>query len=117
MNELERLERTTRLWHVENAATSILTSAAGRTFDDLVSGADFRDAIERRLITIGEAVSRALEVDANLPNRITDVEGIIGLRNQLVHNYPRINPAIVWEIITIDLPLLLAEVRTLLAEP
>lgn len=117
MNELEQLERRTRLWHVENAAVSILSSVSKRTLDEFTSDDDFRDAIERRLIVIGEAISRAVDVDSSLKDRITDVDGIIGLRNQLIHNYPRVNRAIVWEIIEQDLPLLLTEVRALLAEP
>lgn len=117
MNELERLERKTRLWHVEKAASSILTSASSRTLEHYTSDADFRDATERRLITIGEAMARAHQLDPDLPGHITDVPGIIALRNQLIHNYPRVNRALVWAIIQEDLPLLLTEVRALLAEP
>jgi uncharacterized protein with HEPN domain len=43
------------------------------------------------------------------------VSGIIACRNQLVHNYPRISPERIWDIISNDLSVLLREVRALLA--
>jgi uncharacterized protein with HEPN domain len=47
---------------------------------------------------------------------ITDTSGIIELGHQLVHDYPNISPERIWTIIQEDLPILLSEVRALLAE-
>ncbi len=46
-----------------------------------------RAAIERHLITIGEALHKADGLDATLRGRITHFAAIIGLRNRLVHGY------------------------------
>ena len=117
MNQLEQLERQSRLWHIVEAAESILQFAAGRTEEDYASDEMLRAATERLLITIGEALSRALKVDPDLASHISDVSQIIGCRNQLVHNYPGINAKTIWSIAQEDLPRLLAEVRVLLSSP
>jgi uncharacterized protein with HEPN domain len=115
MNHLELLERKTRLWHIEQAAYEIVTFTAGKTPKDYETDVVLRYAIERQLITIGEALTRALRVDPELAHHISETPQIVSFRNQLVHNYPGIDAAQVWDIITTDLPVLLREVRTLLA--
>ena len=60
MTPLERLERKSRLWHVEQSVSSILRYSSGRTADDLRTDRMFRMAVERELIIIGEALARAL---------------------------------------------------------
>jgi len=117
MSELEQLERKTRLWHIEKAAREIEEFVQGRTLQDYDTDGMLRLAIERNFTIIGEAMARALESDPDLVDRITDAPGIIAFRNQIIHNYPRLRGETVWEIITTHLPLLLAEVRALLAEP
>lgn len=117
MNELERLERQTRLWHIEKAANKILEFVRERTREHYEADAMLRDAVERNLITIGEALARASAADPGLIQLITDVPRIIACRNHLVHNYPRVDPERIWDIVTKHLPTLLAEVRALLAEP
>jgi uncharacterized protein with HEPN domain len=115
MNELEQLERKTRLWHIEKAADKITTFIAGRTLEQFATDAMLRSAVERELIIIGEAMARAQQVDPELSKLISDVPGIIACRNQLVHNYPRIAAERIWEIISEHVPVLLGEIRTLLA--
>lgn len=96
MNELALLERKTRLWHIEKAANNISKYIAGRDLEQFLSDSMLQAAVE-------------------LTSTITDVSGIIACRNQLVHNYPRISPERIWDIISNDLPVLLREVRALLA--
>ena len=115
MNELARLERKTRLWHIEKAANNIREFTAGRSLEHFLADSMLRSAVERELIIIGEAMARAEEVDPQLANLITDVPGIIACRNQLVHNYPRIAADRIWEIVSLHVRLLLREVRSLLA--
>jgi uncharacterized protein with HEPN domain len=116
MTPLEQLERRSRLWHVQQSAEAIVEFTTGRSVADMTEDRMMRLAVERAFITIGEALARAIDADAELAKQISDSQAIIGLRNQLVHNYPRIDPARIWEIIQRDLPRLLAEVRALLAE-
>lgn len=44
-------------------------------------------AIERHLITLGEALAHADQLDPSLEFRIPYLPAIIGLRNRLVHGY------------------------------
>jgi uncharacterized protein with HEPN domain len=46
-----------------------------------------RAAIERHLITIGEALHKADGLDKSIGARIPHLRAIIGLRNRLVHGY------------------------------
>jgi len=115
MNHLELLERKTRLWHIEQAANEIVTFTAGKTPADYETDIVLRYAVERQLITIGEALTRALHVDPELAQHISETPQIVSFRNQLVHNYPGIDAERVWDIITTDLPVLLRQVRALLA--
>lgn len=117
MNQLELLERKTRLWHIEQAVSAILMYTAGKSADDYEADEMVRAACERQLITIGEALRKALDVDRQLVGRITDVDQIIAFRNRLVHNYPDLDPERIWRIIEADLPVLLTEVRAVLATP
>lgn len=117
MNQLEQLERKARLWHIQRAASSIVEFTTGRTSTDYEDDEILRLAIERQMITIGEALRRAMEVDPALVEQITRTDEIIAFRNQLVHNYPQIDNKKVWKIIETDLPVLLDEVRVLLATP
>ena len=73
-----------------------------------------RSAIERQLTIVGEAMVRLRTVDPEIASRIADVPRIIGFRNKLIHEYPDVDSATVWQIIQTDLPRLLAEVRALL---
>ena len=76
-------------------------------------------AVERLLITIGEAVSRLRKSSPADAAQITaDVRGIVAVRNILVHNYDDIDQAVVYAIITRHLPLLQQQVTALLpSEP
>jgi uncharacterized protein with HEPN domain len=73
-----------------------------------------RSAVEREFSKLGEAMRRLRQVDPDISSQITDVPGIIGFRNQLIHNYPAIEADEVWEIVQQEIPRLLAEVRALL---
>jgi uncharacterized protein with HEPN domain len=116
MNPLEQLERQTRLWHIERAAATIIEFTSGRTETEYLEDDLLRSAVERQLITIGEALGRAVDADPDLMSRISDVRLIISLWNQLVHNYPQILLERIWGIVQDDLPKLLREVRILLNE-
>jgi uncharacterized protein with HEPN domain len=96
MNQLELLERKSRLWHVEQAASAILKYTAGKSFAQFEADEVTYLACERQLIIIGEALKKASDI---------------------VHNYPNLDRGRIWRIIESDLPILLAEVRAVLATP
>jgi len=72
-----------------------------------------QDAVERNLITIGEAVNNILKL---MPNTaITNARKIVGARNRLTHGYNDIENVQVWHIIIMQLPILKAEIEILLS--
>ena len=71
-----------------------------------------KDAVERRLAIIGEALNKLNKIDNSIS--ITNKTKIIGLRHILVHDYDLINPETIWQIVTKHLPLLKSEVENIL---
>lgn len=73
-----------------------------------------QDAVERNLITIGEAMSELLRRNPNVP--ITNARKIVDARNRLTHGYDEIENTQVWNIIINHLPILSKEVTHLLKD-
>lgn len=72
----------------------------------------FRNAIERQLGIIGEAISKILQIAPEI--KITNARKIKSTRNYIVHAYDTLKPHILWGIVINDLPVLKAEVFELL---
>jgi|GEM_PF-372102 len=75
-----------------------------------------RAAVTHMLEIIGEALRRAVEIDATIAARISNVAEIIGTRNRIVHGYDRINHEIIWRVVHDDLPILIRELDILLPD-
>jgi uncharacterized protein with HEPN domain len=75
-----------------------------------------RDAVERRLGIIGEALSRAAVLEPALIERIPELRQIVDLRNRVIHGYDAVDDEIVWDIVQNKLPPLQARVAELLGE-
>ena len=74
-----------------------------------------QDAVIRCLTVIGEAAGAlSEETRRRLPS--LPPQQARGQRNLLVHEYWRVDPDIVWATVTVALPPLAAEIRSLLAE-
>src|ERR1043165_4219879 len=114
MTPLEEAEIHSRLWHIAEAGNRLVEITSGRTRTDNETDVPFQWAVDRGLLIIGEATVRLRRIDPGITAHITNLHGIVGFRNKLVHEYPDIESEEVWRIITQDLPLLLAEVRALL---
>ena len=82
----------------------------------LIKGRD-RSALDRdRVLTL--ALVQLLQILGEAARRVSDPKRqrhpeiawsqIIGLRNRLIHGYDRINLDIVWQIVSFDLPELIA---------
>ena len=70
-------------------------------------------AVERDIEIIGEAVSRIMKVDSNVP--ISTPRRIIDTRNRIIHGYDTVSEEIIWAIVIKDLPILKQEVEQILA--
>lgn len=83
-----------------------------KKFSDYNDSLMLQDAVERNLITIGEAMSILLKQDSQIP--ISFARRIVDTRNRLTHGYDEIDNTQIWNIIINHLPLLRKEVSELL---
>jgi uncharacterized protein with HEPN domain len=74
-----------------------------------------RSAVEREFIIIGEAIAVLSRVTPLVAAQITQARRIVDFRNQLTHEYPTVDDAIVWLIAEHDVPILHRECTMLLA--
>ena len=75
-----------------------------------------RQAVERNLEIIGEAMGRISRYDAETASRISEHRRIVAFRNRLIHGYDVLDNSLVWETVQTEVPLLLSEVEGLLKE-
>ena len=100
---------------VENAEV-ICQEAENKTLDDYLRDRLLRLSTERLFTNIGEAMAQLARRSPDMAERFTNHRAVINFRNVLVHRYSEIDNEKVWNHIVKDLPPLLREARTLLAE-
>jgi uncharacterized protein with HEPN domain len=74
-----------------------------------------KNAVERRVAIIGEAMSRILKADPSF--KLSHARQIVDTRNRVVHGYDSVSDEMMWGIVINHLPPLKAEVEKLLANP
>jgi uncharacterized protein with HEPN domain len=72
-------------------------------------------AVVRAIEIIGEAASKITIETRNAGTQI-EWQNIIGMRNKVVHDYLSVDYAVVWQVVTVNLPKLIVELEKLLAE-
>jgi uncharacterized protein with HEPN domain len=95
-------------------AREAMDLARGKTRKDLDEQRVLNLALVRLLEIIGEAANRVPATDRERYAQIP-WEQIIGLRHRLIHAYDRVDFDILWQIVTRDLPPLVAELEKILA--
>ncbi len=75
-----------------------------------------RDAVERRLGIVGEALHHAEALDPALAEQLPELRQIVGMRNRVIHGYGRVDNDIVWVAIQNRIPMLQTRRADLLAE-
>jgi uncharacterized protein with HEPN domain len=85
---------------------------AERNFFAYTENKMLRRAVEREFEIIGEAMSNILKIDPDFP--VKHARRIVDLRNLVIHGYDKVDDAIIWGIISRDLPELKAEIDELL---
>ena len=78
-----------------------------------------RDAVERRLGVVGEALNRGTASDPILIERFPEIRRIVALRNRVIHEYDAVDDEIVRDVVTRHLPGLQPRLKALVgtAEP
>ena len=111
-----RIEAAKRLRDVADACEAIIR------FTRTVDQADFatdelrRAAVERKFEIVGEALGKACADDRSIRERVPDAPRIVALRNRLIHGYDSVDDAILWDIATRKVPVLLDQVAAALTE-
>ena len=83
-----------------------------RLFSEFETNDLLRDAIERNLITIGEATNNLLKINPEI--QISDARKVVNARNRLTHGYDEIDSVQIWNILIKNLPILKKEVLLLI---
>lgn len=104
-----------RARHMLEAARLIIDFTQGRTFQDFLSDAMFRSAVERQFEILGEASSHISIATQVLWPSIEWVR-IKNFRNLLAHEYFRTDYAEVWNVAQNLLPALLPTLEDLFAD-
>ena len=88
--------------------------ARGKTRAQLDPDRQLNLALTRLLEIIGEAAARTPQEERSRYPTIPWVQ-IVGLRNRLIHGYDSVDFDILWQIVTRDLPPLIAIVEEILS--
>lgn len=104
-----------RIRHILEAIKKIQVYTASMSVSDFSVNDLVVDAVLRNFIVIGEASRRipseAITAYPTIPWRLMQ-----DMRNVVVHDYPNVNLAVVWDTIQNDLPPLIEPLKKLLEE-
>jgi uncharacterized protein with HEPN domain len=97
---------------IREAAQRIATYTAGMTYDAFLGDTKTQDAVIRNLEIIGEATKN---LSRDLRAKYPDLpwKGMAGVRDRLIHHYFGVNLDIVWQIVSAELPEVVAEVEAI----
>jgi uncharacterized protein with HEPN domain len=109
-----RLESKKLLEDIRQACEHILEFTENKTLSDYTSDRLLQSGIERQFEIVGEALNRLAKTEPDVANKISHHKRIISFRNILIHGYDLVEDAVVWDVVTKDLPLLHSQVVKLL---
>ena len=84
---------------------------SGSTFEQFVDDEVLCAAVERKLETMGDALSRAERAAPDLGEAVPVLRNVIGLRNVLAHGYDVVDAHVIYATAVDDVPQLLALLR------
>ena len=87
--------------------------ALGKTKDDLNMDRQLLLALVREVEVIGEAASKISEESRKLSPEIPWSQ-VINMRNRLIHVYFDVDPDVVWDTVTMDLPILIQALQKII---
>jgi uncharacterized protein with HEPN domain len=104
------------LWDMRAASLEVTRLVRGREYAEFERETILRYALERLLITVGEAARRiSPEVRARHPE--IPWRRIVGLRNILIHQYDVVISEQLWRVVTQQVPELLRLLDPLVTTP
>ena len=112
---MSRREGDVRLRHMLDYSREAAGLVAGRTRGDLDDDRKLNLALVRLLEIVGEAASRTTD-EERIQSPSIPWSQIVGLRNRLIHGYDAVDFDVLWGIVSVDLPKLIAVLERLLPE-
>ena len=106
MSEIDNV----RVHHILDAAREAVNFSEGRCRADLDTDRKLNLSLVRLLEIIGEA-ARGLSQEFRQEHPDLPWKSMVGIRDRLIHGYFDINFDVVWETVTEDLPLLIAQLE------
>lgn len=101
---------------IRASGQNIFDDTADETFESFRQKRHPQQLVERNFEIMGEAMRRLHDLDPETASKLTNWRSVIDLRNIVAHLYDEINHATLWQIIQTSLPILIEEVKTLLAD-
>ena len=92
------------LFDMLRAGDELLEITAEKTLDDYLGTRVLQLAVERCLITLGEAATVTIREDPEMVLTFPELPEIKGLRNRVVHDYDDIDEGVIWKAVTEYLP-------------
>lgn len=105
----------TRYRHMLDHAREAVSMARGKTRADLDLDRALNLSLTRLLEVVGEAASRVSREEQSARPDIPWSQ-IVSMRNRLIHGYDAVDFDVLWEIVTQDLPPLIAILEALVPE-
>jgi len=96
-------------------AEELVLIATGRVRDHLDTDRQFHLAVLHLVQTVGEA-SRRLSASLRNAHPEAEWQDIAGMRSQIVHAYDSVDLDLLWDMVQIDLPVLIPQLRRILRE-
>lgn len=112
---MTRRDDSVALRHMRDHAVEAVAIAQTRLRDDLDTDRLFGLGLTKLVEIIGEAASRVSPPIRDAHPSIPWKQ-IVGTRNRLVHGYDEIDFDVLWRIVTVELPPLVAQITTILAD-
>jgi uncharacterized protein with HEPN domain len=97
------------------AAEDAMSFTAGMSYEEFLEDKKTVFAVIRALEIIGEATKRISE-DFKVRNPSLPWRTMAGMRDRLIHDYPKVDLSTVWGAVTQDLPKTIPQLRRLLSQ-
>lgn len=95
---------TRRLLDARNACAEIDGFMAGSSLDHLRQERLLQLGLFKLLEIVGEALNKARRGEPYVESRIPRLRRYVSLRNQIVHDYDKVDLAIIWQVATDGIP-------------
>ena len=104
-----------RLEHMLEHAREAVAMAAGRGRADLRTDRGLELSLVRLVEVIGEAASQVSE-ETRVRHPHIVWRAMVGMRHRLIHGYDYIDLDLLWDTVTLDLPVLVRQLEDLLGQ-